>query len=116
MGRVHRSDDENGCLKFLPGSQKTWHYDETAYMKHVTSKSDASGADHTFFGYNYNDIKVKPEWNPDEEEVAHMVMQPGEFVIFTARCVHGSNPNVRRKQKWDSPSGWCRPMSRSIRE
>jgi chlorinating enzyme len=90
---------ENGCLKFLPGSQKTWHYDETAYMKHVTSKSDASGADHTFFGYNYNDIKVKPEWNPDEEEVAHMVMQPGEFVIFTARCVHGSNPNVSRKQR-----------------
>jgi non-heme Fe2+,alpha-ketoglutarate-dependent halogenase len=26
-------------------------------------------------------------------------MKPGEFIIFTARCVHGSNPNRSRKQR-----------------
>jgi hypothetical protein len=26
-------------------------------------------------------------------------MEAGEFIIFTARCVHGSNPNTSRRQR-----------------
>lgn len=85
---------ENGCLKLLPGSHRTWHYDEKAKMKW-----DANRPDSTFFGYNYDELKLNKEWNPDAEDVAHVEMKPGEFIIFTARCVHGSNPNTSRKQR-----------------
>jgi chlorinating enzyme len=85
---------ENGCLKLLPGSHRTWHYDERAKMKWDGTRSDT-----TFFGYNYDELKLNKQWNPDEEEVAHVEMKPGEFIIFTARCVHGSNPNQSRKQR-----------------
>lgn len=85
---------ENGCLKLLPGTHKTWHYDEKARMKW-----DGNRPDNTFFGYNYDDLKLDKSWNPDEQQVAHVEMQAGQFIIFTARCVHGSNPNVSRKQR-----------------
>lgn len=85
---------ENGCMKFLPGSHRQWRYDERAKMKW-----DDTRAETTFFGYNYDDIKLDKNWNPDEEEVAHVEMKPGEFIIFTARCIHGSNPNTSRKQR-----------------
>jgi chlorinating enzyme len=62
-------------------------------------KWDGTRSDTTFFGYNYDELKLNKQWNPDEEEVAHVEMKPGEFIIFTARCVHGSNPNQSRKQR-----------------
>lgn len=85
---------ENGCMKLLPGTHRTWYYDETAKMKW-----DGRHASNTFFGYNYDDIKLDRGWNPDDQDVAHVEMKPGEFIIFTARCVHGSNPNTSRKQR-----------------
>jgi non-haem Fe2+, alpha-ketoglutarate-dependent halogenase len=85
---------ENGCLKLLPGSHRTWFYDEKAKMKW-----DGTRPDNTFFGYNYDELKLNKEWNPDDHNPAHVEMKPGEFIIFTARCVHGSNPNVSRKQR-----------------
>ncbi len=85
---------ENGCLKLLPGSHRTWHYDEKAKMKWDDKRPDS-----TFFGYNYDELKLNKDWNPDDEQVAHVEMKPGEFIIFTARCVHGSNPNQSRKQR-----------------
>lgn len=85
---------ENGCLKLIPGSHKTWRYDEKAKMKW-----DGNRAENTFFGYNYDSLKLDKQWNPDAEQVAHVQMQPGEFIIFTARCIHGSNPNTSRKQR-----------------
>jgi len=85
---------ENGCMKFIPGSQRTWHYDEKAPIKY-----DGAGAEHTFFGYDYSTRRLDKQWNPDAQEVANVEMQPGEFIIFTARCVHGSNPNTSRRQR-----------------
>jgi chlorinating enzyme len=85
---------ENGCMKFIPGSHKQWRYNETAKMKW-----DDTRADTTFFGYNYDDLKIDKNWNPNDEEVAHVEMKPGEFIIFTARCIHGSNSNTSRKQR-----------------
>jgi non-haem Fe2+, alpha-ketoglutarate-dependent halogenase len=85
---------ENGCLKLLPSSHRSWRYDEKSRMKWDNRRPDA-----TFFGYNYDDIKLDKNWNPDDEQVAHVEMKPGQFIIFTARCIHGSNPNVSRKQR-----------------
>lgn len=85
---------ENGCLRLIPGSHRKWRYNETAPLRWEENRPEA-----TFFGYNYDDIKLDKNWNPDEEKVAHVEMLPGEFLIFTARCIHGSNPNVSRKQR-----------------
>jgi chlorinating enzyme len=85
---------ENGCMRLLPGSHRSWHYDETAKISW-----DGARADNTFFGYDYSELRIDKDWNPDEQEIAHAEMQPGEVIIFTARCVHGSNPNISRKQR-----------------
>ena len=85
---------ENGCMKVLPGSHRRWRYDELAPMKW-----NGAAKDNAFFGYNYDDIKIDKDWDPDQENVRHLEMRPGQFIIFTARCIHGSNPNTSRRQR-----------------
>jgi non-heme Fe2+,alpha-ketoglutarate-dependent halogenase len=85
---------ENGCMKFLPGSHRTWHYNEKGKLRW-----DGAKAQNTFFGYDYSELRIDKQWDPDKQNVAHVEMKPGQFVIFTARCVHGSNPNTSRKQR-----------------
>ena len=90
---------ENGCLRFIPGSHRTWYYNEHGHIQHASNKKDADPLKHSFFGYDYSELKLSPDWEPEEQQMVHFEMQPGEFVIFTARCVHGSLPNTSRKQR-----------------
>lgn len=85
---------ENGCMKLLPGSHRQWYYDEKAKLTW-----DGSRSANTFFGYDYGELRIDKQWNPDEQNPRHVEMRPGEFIIFTARCVHGSNPNTSRRQR-----------------
>jgi non-haem Fe2+, alpha-ketoglutarate-dependent halogenase len=85
---------ENGCMKVIPGSHRQWRYDETAPMRW-----NGNARDNSFFGYNYADIKIDKDWDPDQEDVRHLEMKAGEFIIFTARTIHGSNPNVGNRQR-----------------
>lgn len=85
---------ENGCMKMIPGSHRQWRYDESAPMRW-----NGAARDNSFFGYNYNDIKIDQDWDPDQEHVRHLEMRPGQFIIFTARCIHGSNPNTSNRQR-----------------
>jgi non-haem Fe2+, alpha-ketoglutarate-dependent halogenase len=80
---------EHGCLRFLPGSHKKWYYDETNPMsRNVESKS------HDFFGYDYSELKLDQDWDPNNAEIVDMEMKAGQFVIFLAKCIHGSYPNA----------------------
>ncbi|WP_255950805.1 chlorinating enzyme [Streptomyces odontomachi] len=80
---------ENGCLRFLPGSHKKWYYDESKPLtRNVQSKS------HDFFGYDYSENKLDKDWDPNQEAIVDMAMQPGQFVIFLAKTIHGSRPNI----------------------
>ncbi len=80
---------ENGCLRFIPGSHKKWYYDESKPLtRNVESKS------HDFFGYDYSELKLDKDWDPDAEVTFDMEMKAGQFVIFLAKCIHGSWPNV----------------------
>jgi non-heme Fe2+,alpha-ketoglutarate-dependent halogenase len=85
---------ENGCMKFIPGSHRQWRYEEQAPLAW-----NGRARDNSFFGYNYDDIKIDKDWDPDQQVVDHVEMRPGQFVIFTARCIHGSNPNVSNRQR-----------------
>jgi non-heme Fe2+,alpha-ketoglutarate-dependent halogenase len=83
------ADRENGCLRFIPGSHKKWYYDESKPLtRNVESKS------HDFFGYDYSELKLDKDWDPSQETVVDMAMKPGQFVIFLAKTIHGSLPNV----------------------
>lgn len=85
---------QHGCMTFLPGSHKRWYYDETKKM----SRNPESKR-HNFFGYDYSELKIDPDWDPDKENIARMEMKPGQFVIFVAKCVHGSLPNISDQQR-----------------
>jgi non-heme Fe2+,alpha-ketoglutarate-dependent halogenase len=89
------STTANGCLKLMPGSHNELFFDESKETS--VGREDlysAVGSDTSFYGYNFSDFKVDPNWAPDESKAAVMVMNPGEAVIFSARCMHGSFPNT----------------------
>jgi chlorinating enzyme len=90
----------NGCLKLMPGSHRTWFFDEKKnipfepenFNKRVLDDGVKSG----FYGYDYEKLKLDPNWKPDESRAVHMEINPGQFFIFTSRCMHGSNPNTTK--------------------
>jgi non-haem Fe2+, alpha-ketoglutarate-dependent halogenase len=89
---------ENGCMKFLPGSHKKIYYDESKSVVHGREGQYTSvAADTQFFGYSFEDFKVDASWVPDENAAVTMEMNAGECVVFTARCVHASHPNVTKR-------------------
>ena len=101
------ADEAHGCLRFLPGSHKQWYYDETKPMsRNVESKS------HDFFGYDYSELKLDQDWDPDKHEIADMPMKPGQFVIFLAKCVHGSYPNTSATKRLGLASRYVSPSVR----
>lgn len=89
---------KNGCLKFMPGSHHTLHFDEDKPARSGRGIYDAeAGARRTgFFGYDFDDFKVDPDWQPDESEAAVLEMQPGECVLFPEFTLHGSLPNTSK--------------------
>ncbi len=84
---------EHGCLSFLPGTHKQWYYDESRPMTTTveTKRND-------FFGYDYSELKIDDDWDPDRQACFHMEMEAGQFVIFSSKCVHGSLPNTTPDQ------------------
>jgi non-heme Fe2+,alpha-ketoglutarate-dependent halogenase len=90
---------ETGCLNFLRGSHRKLYFDERkATQSGRGSKYDVNNSGTAFFGYKFADFLVDPDWEPPAEDVVHMEMEPGEAVIFTATCVHGSEPNTTERQ------------------
>lgn len=86
---------DNGCMRFLPGSHRQWYYDEHRDMEYLPD----SGENGDFFGYDYDDLKLDPNWTPDESKVATVECKAGQFIIFTAKCVHGSLGNTTRDRR-----------------
>lgn len=89
---------ENGCLKVMPATHRTWFFDEKRNVPFEPEKFNTkvidTGEKAGFYGYDYDKLKLDPTWKPEEEKAVHMVMKPGQFCIFTSRCMHGSNPNT----------------------
>lgn len=86
---------ETACMKFLPGTHKKLYYDESKAVskgRATDYKSVSSGT--LFFGYDFNEFKCDPNWEPDENSAVAMEMKPGECVIFSAKCIHASFPNT----------------------
>ncbi len=86
---------ETACLKVIPKTHNTWFFDETKNIEFDPS-ANAKGGGEGFFGYDFEQLKIDPDWKPDESQALHLEMQAGECVMFTSRCLHGANPNTSK--------------------
>lgn len=90
------ADEENGCLRFIPGTQEEMFYDESKEMKYTpdqVNKQEVNGEKRGFFGYDYRNLQKDPDWVPDESEAVSMILKKGQFVIFWSTLMHASFPN-----------------------
>lgn len=95
---------QTGCMRFVRGSHRKQIFDEyktpergreTEYDKSYEAMfTEATG----FYGYDFAEFLIDPNWEPSPEDVVDMEMNPGEALIFTASCVHGSLPNTTNRQ------------------
>jgi len=87
---------DNGCLQFIPGSYTTMNYDETKVMEYTPDKINREtkgGIRRGFFGYDYRQLQIDPDFEPDERKAVPMVMRPGEAVMFWSTLMHASYPH-----------------------
>lgn len=88
--------EENGCLRFIPGTHEEMFYDESLGMEYDpenVNSLEIDGMKRGFFGYNYRNLQKDPDWVPPESDAVSMVMKPGQFVIFWSTLMHASWPN-----------------------
>jgi non-heme Fe2+,alpha-ketoglutarate-dependent halogenase len=86
---------ETGCLKVIPDSHRTWFFDEKRnipYDPNTPMKGKGAG----FYGYDFEKLKIDPDWKPDESKALHFEMQAGQVLMFTSRCLHASEPNITK--------------------
>jgi non-heme Fe2+,alpha-ketoglutarate-dependent halogenase len=87
---------DNGCLQFIPGTHRTMFYDETKRMHYDPSKIGRAikgDAPRGFFGYDYRQLQIDPEWKPDESKAISMEMPAGHAVMFWSTMMHASHPH-----------------------
>ena len=85
-------------MRFIPGSHKKVYYDEAKSVQVGREQEFVSVQSETqFYGYDFQEFKVDPAWDPEQEKVLDMEMKAGECVIFTAKCVHASFPNTSKR-------------------
>jgi non-heme Fe2+,alpha-ketoglutarate-dependent halogenase len=90
---------ETACMRFVRGSQRDHVFDEHKPTSAGRGDDyDVAHADTGFFGYDFSDFKLDADWEPDPKDVVELEMNPGEAVIFTASCVHGSLPNSTERE------------------
>lgn len=95
----------NGCMKMLPGTHNAWFFDETRSVRFDPAgehNRDGSDKDSGFFGYNWDKLKLDPNWTPDESEAVYLEMKPGQFFLFSSQCLHGADPNNTKSMR----CGW----------
>ena len=95
------ADEENGCLRFMPGTHEEMFFDETKQMKYnpeLVNQLEKDGKKSGFFGYDYRNLQKDPNWKPKEEDAISMVMKKGQFVIFWSTTMHASFPNSSKNR------------------
>ncbi|WP_079031800.1 chlorinating enzyme [Streptomyces specialis] len=90
------ASEETGCLQFIPGTHERMNYDETKRMRYSPdsiNQVDKDGVRRGFFGYDYRELQVDPDWKPDESQAVSMVMRPGQAIMFWSTLMHASLPH-----------------------
>lgn len=93
------ADEENGCLRLMPGTHEEMFYDESKKMEHhpdLMNAVEKDGIKRGFFGYDYRSLQVDPDWRPDESQARSIIMKAGECVLFWSTLMHSSFPNATK--------------------
>ncbi|MFF1651162.1 chlorinating enzyme [Streptomyces sp. NPDC058240] len=93
--------EEMGCLQFIPGTHRTMFYDENKRMHYDPDSANAvdkAGVRRGFFGYDYRELQVDPDWEPDESKAISMEMRAGQFIVFWSTLMHASHPHLGKTQ------------------
>lgn len=88
--------EDNGCLQFVPGTHQQMFYDESKRMHYDPNRigvEQKEGVRRGFFGYDYRELQVDPDWKPDESRAVSLVMRPGQAVMFWSTLLHASHPH-----------------------
>jgi non-haem Fe2+, alpha-ketoglutarate-dependent halogenase len=88
---------ETGCLQFVPGTHGEMRYDETKRMSYDAGRinnAEKEGVRRGFFGYDYRQLQIDPDWMPDESKAISMPLHPGEAVMFWSTLQHASHPHL----------------------
>lgn len=86
-----------GALQFIPGTHTTMFYDEskaTHYDPNSVNSTEKDGRKRGFFGYDYRDLQIDPNWKPNEEKAVSMEMKRGQFIMFWSTLMHASHPHL----------------------
>ncbi len=87
---------DTGCLQFIPGTHQSMHYDETKRMHYdpaAATNVEKDGVRRGFFGYDYRELQIDPDWKPDEAKARSMEMPAGHFIVFWSTLMHASHPH-----------------------
>jgi non-heme Fe2+,alpha-ketoglutarate-dependent halogenase len=91
------ASEKSACLRFIPGTHKNRYYDESKGMTYNPGRNTnvqkgelRSG----FFGYDYRELQIDPNWSPDESKAISIPMAAGQFVIFWSTLMHASFPHA----------------------
>ena len=87
---------DTACLQFIPGTHHEMFYDETKspeYNPEETTNLEKDGVSRSFFGYDYRDFQIDPNWKPDESKAVSMEMKAGQFIMFWSTLMHASHPH-----------------------
>ncbi len=90
---------DNGCLQFIPGSYTRMNYDETKIMEYSGDRINREvkgGTKRGFFGYDYRQLQIDPDFVPDESLAEPIVLRAGEAVMFWSTLLHASYPHSGR--------------------
>lgn len=90
------ANEETGCLQFIPGTHQTMMYDETKRMHYDPARINREvkrGVARGFFGYDYRELQIDPDFVPDEGAAVPMVMRPGDAILFWSTLMHASLPH-----------------------
>jgi non-haem Fe2+, alpha-ketoglutarate-dependent halogenase len=93
---------QTGCLQFIPGTHRHMNYDETKRMDWDPSKINTvekGGVSRGFFGYDYRELQIDPDFVPDETKAVPMVMRRGECIIFLSTLMHASLPHTGSRKE-----------------
>lgn len=89
------------CLQFIPGTHQQMFYDETLGMHYDPEKNTnktKNGMARGFFGYDYRQLQIDPDWEPDESKAVSMEMRAGQFIVFWSTLMHASRPHEGKTQ------------------
>ena len=93
----------NGCLQIIPGTHNVMYYDESKTMAYDglrVNQVRKGSVKRGFYGYDYREMQIDPEWQPDESQAKSLVMRKGECVFFWSTLLHASLPHTGSKRDY----------------